>query len=228
MQLYPIFSYIKLKTSKNAKNTKKRYFWPFFAIFACFWVIFDENWWFLIKWCWKANITLSSWKCKNHQKTAKIVIFRLFNKTFKNWIEKWPFLTSKFSNFPGFGQNRQKQRFSSFLTTFWWYIGDLWGWKSRIFRFFQNFQNPSSGDNCQKLNRFCQKWPPGYAKRNRTVKVYARAYIYTVHPGGNPLASLRERFFGGFSPGIWWFPRTVPAFRSRTMSGMGSNMTYAS
>jgi len=26
MQLYLTFSYIKLKTSKNAKNTKKRYF----------------------------------------------------------------------------------------------------------------------------------------------------------------------------------------------------------
>lgn len=221
MQLYLTFSYIKLKTSKNAKNTKKRYFWPFFGIFACFWVIFDENWWFLIKWCWKASITLSSRKCKKHQKTAKIVIFWLFQKMFKNRIRKWPLLPSKFSTFSCFSRNGQKQRFSSFLTTFWWYIGDLWGWKSRIFRFFQNFQKPSMVKNWSELNRFCQKWPPGIAKRNRTVKVYARAYIYTVTPAEGGETSLREWFFGVFHLGFGDSPLPDPHIALRPCQEWG-------
>jgi len=121
---------------------------------------------------------------------------------FKNRIRKWPLLPSKFSTFSCFSRNDQKQRFSSFLTTFWWHIGDLWGWKSRIFRFFQNFQKPSMVKNWSELNRFCQKWPPGWSKQNRTVKVYARArYIY-IEPRRGGGSTLREWFFGVFHLGF--------------------------
>ena len=191
-----IIAYLTQKTQKTKKTQKT----VIFGIFRCFCMFLSVFWWKLMifyKTYLKSLYVFEYAKMQKTRKNAKKRDFFIFFENRQNRDRKTQTLLYKEIYFKVFFKFYSKSSFSSFLTIFWWHIGDLWGKKDVIFMFFHFFKKSIFEKTVSSRIVFFKNDLPAMLSKIEPWKcTRARIYIYTPR---NPLAPFGSGFLGFFT-----------------------------